>query len=51
MEKAYKEANVDPLKVNYIEAHGTGTKVVDFNLKNNIKIFSKNFVGRRPSRG
>jgi fatty acid synthase len=23
----YREANVDPLEVNYFEAHGTGTKV------------------------
>ena len=27
MIKVYKEANVDPLKVNYFEAHGTGTQV------------------------
>ena len=27
MIKVYKEANVDPLKVNYFEAHATGTKV------------------------
>ncbi len=27
MIKTYKEANIDPLKVNYFEAHGTGTKV------------------------
>lgn len=25
----YRETNVDPLKVSYIEAHGTGTKVGD----------------------
>jgi acyl transferase domain-containing protein len=27
MIKTYKEANVDPLKVTYFEAHSTGTKV------------------------
>ncbi len=27
MIKTYKEANVDPLKLTYFEAHGTGTKV------------------------
>jgi fatty acid synthase len=27
MIKTYKEANVDPLKVTYFEAHATGTKV------------------------
>ena len=32
MIKTYTEANIDPLKVNYFEAHGTGTKV--FRLKN-----------------
>ena len=25
--KVYEEANIDPLKVNYFEAHATGTKV------------------------
>ena len=30
MEKTIKEANVDPLKVTYFEAHGTGTKVIHF---------------------
>ena len=30
MEKTLKEANIDPLKVTYFEAHGTGTKVIDF---------------------
>lgn len=29
MRKTYEECNLDPLKVNYIEAHGTGTKVGD----------------------
>ncbi len=28
MIKVYKEANVDPLKLTYFEAHGTGTKVI-----------------------
>jgi fatty acid synthase len=28
MIKTYKEANVDPLEVNYFEAHATGTKVL-----------------------
>ena len=28
MVKTYKEANVDPLEVNYFEAHATGTKVI-----------------------
>lgn len=27
MVQVYKEANIDPLKVNYFEAHATGTKV------------------------
>ena len=27
MIQVYKEANVDPLEVNYVEAHATGTKV------------------------
>jgi len=27
MIRTYKEANVDPSKVTYFEAHGTGTKV------------------------
>jgi fatty acid synthase len=27
MVKIYEEANIDPLKVNYFEAHATGTKV------------------------
>ena len=27
MIKTYKKANVDPLKVNYFEAHATGTRV------------------------
>jgi acyl transferase domain-containing protein len=27
--KTYKEANVNPLKLTYFEAHGTGTKVID----------------------
>jgi len=27
----YKEANIDPLEVNFFEAHGTGTKVNPYN--------------------
>ncbi len=30
--KTYKEANVDPLKLTYFEAHGTGTKVIDLQI-------------------
>jgi fatty acid synthase len=37
MIKTYKEANVDPLKVTYFEAHGTGTKVLNFSK---IKMYS-----------
>jgi fatty acid synthase len=29
MINTYKEANIDPLKITYFEAHGTGTKVID----------------------
>jgi fatty acid synthase len=32
MVTTYKEANVDPLEVNYFEAHGTGTKVNFFKI-------------------
>jgi fatty acid synthase len=28
MVQTYKEANVNPLKLTYFEAHGTGTKVI-----------------------
>ena len=28
--RVYEEANIDPLEVNYFEAHATGTKVGDF---------------------
>jgi fatty acid synthase len=33
MIKTYKEANVDPLKLTYFEAHGTGTKVFTLEFK------------------
>jgi fatty acid synthase len=32
MIETYKEANIDPSKITYFEAHATGTKVIDFNL-------------------
>ena len=33
--KVYEEANIDPLKVNYFEAHATGTKV---NIVDSLKL-------------
>ena len=40
MIQVYKEANVDPLEVNYFEAHATGTKVCNQSLVNiHIQVF------------
>ena len=36
MVKTYEEANVDPLKVNYFEAHATGTKVFPQTIINSV---------------
>ena len=38
MVRTYTESGVDPLKVNYFEAHGTGTEVMtlEFNQMNDI---------------
>ncbi len=43
MIKTYKEANVDPLEVTYFEAHGTGTKVLNFSkIKINLYTICQN---------
>ncbi len=47
----YKEANINPLDVNYFEAHGTGTKVFISNSYYLIKHLISSFEGRGSSRG
>jgi len=58
MIKTYKEANVDPLEVNYFEAHATGTKVLLLLLSlylpyichsNTNHCFIDCVLGRRPT--
>lgn len=52
MQDFYEECEVDPRTINFIEAHGTGTKVLFLKLKfSALKFFFKFKTQKKPFLG